>query len=424
LTTILVPPAVALERLLALAGMLEPPFILLEDGLGSGPTHLVWGAARRARCRFGEPGPLPDATEAMPWYGVLGYEAGLPEWVTPVAPALAQPLAEWFVPENRILLESDGRTVRLEGPQAHARWDAVRDAAPLTPPPGPTGVGSALWRSFDEAGFVAAVRRAREYIAAGDIYQVNLAQAERWAFAGVPWHAYRRLRAVNPSPWMGFADFGDWHLVCGSPELLLEVTPGPEGAGRSARTRPIAGTRKKTGDPARDARMRAELRLDEKERAEHLMLVDLARNDLGRVSSYGSVQVAEREIVEEYSHVFHLVSEVRGRVRPDASAAAIVGSVFPGGTITGCPKLRAMEIIRELEPVGRGAYTGALGWIGADALQLNIVIRSAVVSAGQVLVQAGAGIVADSIPEREWRESHRKAAAVRLAFGVASNGAE
>lgn len=426
MTTILVPPAVALERLLALAGMLEPPFVLLEDGLGSGLTHLVWGAARRVRRRFGEPGPLPDAAGTVPWYGILSYEAGLPEWVAPAAPALAQPLAEWFVPENRILLGSDGGTVRLEGPDAHARWHAVRDPELPAPPPEPAGAGSAPWRSFDEAGFVAAVRRAREYIAAGDIYQVNLAQAERWSFAGPAWDAYRRLRAVNPSPWMGFADFGDWQLVCGSPELLIEVTPGEglEGAGGSLRTRPIAGTRKKTGDPGRDARMRAELQLDEKERAEHLMLVDLARNDLGRVSSYGSVQVAEREIVEEYSHVFHLVSEVRGRLRPDASAADIVGSVFPGGTITGCPKLRAMEIIRELEPVGRGAYTGALGWIGADALQLNIVIRSAVVSGGQVLVQAGAGIVADSIPEREWRESLRKAAAVRLAFGVASNGTE
>ena len=424
MTTILAPPAVALERLLALAGTLEPPFVLLEDGHGAGPTHLVWGAARRAQRRFGEPAALPDIVGAMPWYGVLSYEAGLPEWVAPVAPALAQPLAEWFVPENRILVESDGRTVRLEGPEAHARWHAVRDLDFPIPIPSPAGAGSVPWRSFDEAGFVGAVRRAREYIAAGDIYQVNLAQAERWSFPGGAWDAYRRLRAVNPSPWMGFADFGGWQLVCGSPELLIEVSPGPDGMGGSARTRPIAGTRKKTGDAERDAHMRAELQLDEKERAEHLMLVDLARNDLGRVSAYGSVQVAEREIVEEYSHVFHLVSEVRGRLRPAASAAEVVGSVFPGGTITGCPKLRAMEIIRELEPVGRGAYTGALGWIGADALQLNIVIRSAVVSEGQVLVQAGAGIVADSIPEREWRESLRKAAAVRLAFGVSSSGAE
>jgi para-aminobenzoate synthetase component 1 len=421
-TIILAPPAAALERLLALAGTLEPPFVLLEDGHGTGSTHLVWGAGRHVQRGFGDPGPLPDPVGAMPWYGVLGYEAGLPEWVPPVRPALAQPFAEWFVPENRILLSSGGRELQLEGPEAHTRWHEARDHALPAPPASPAG--STPWRSFDEAGFVEAVRRAREYIAAGDIYQVNLAQAERWSFPGTAWEAYRRLRAVNPSPWMGYADFGGWQLVCGSPELLIEVVPGAEGAGGSARTRPIAGTRKKTGDPVRDAHMCAELQLDEKERAEHLMLVDLARNDLGRVSTYGSVQVAEREIVEEYSHVFHLVSEVRGRLRPEANATEVVRSVFPGGTITGCPKLRAMEIIRELEPVGRGAYTGALGWVGADGLQLNIVIRSAVVSGGQVLIQAGAGIVADSIPEREWRESLRKGAAVRLAFGVSSSGSE
>jgi para-aminobenzoate synthetase component 1 len=221
---------------------------------------------------------------------------------------------------------------------------------------------------------------------------------------------------------MGFADFGDWRLVCGSPELLVEVAATGGGDGRVVRTRPIAGTRKKTGAPVQDARMRAELRLDEKERAEHLMLVDLARNDTGRVAEFGSVRVAEREVVEEYSHVFHLVSEVRGWLRPQATAAEVLSSFFPGGTISGCPKIRAMEIIRQLEPAARGAYTGALGWIGGDALQLNIVIRSAVVATGQVVVQAGAGIVADSIPAREWRESLRKAEAIRLAFGLRGAG--
>jgi para-aminobenzoate synthetase component 1 len=211
---------------------------------------------------------------------------------------------------------------------------------------------------------------------------------------------------------MGYADFGDWQLVCGSPELLVEWS-----ADGRLRTRPIAGTRKKTGDAAADARMRAELTLDEKERAEHLMLVDLARNDIGRLAEYGSVRVAEREAVEEYSHVFHLVSEVDGTARAGITAAEVVAALFPGGTITGCPKIRAMEIIDELEPVARGAYTGALGWIGPNALQLNIVIRSAVVSGGQVAIQAGAGIVADSVPRREWNEALRKASAVRAAFG-------
>ncbi|HEY6061347.1 MAG TPA: anthranilate synthase component I family protein [Gemmatimonadales bacterium] len=385
-------------------------------------THLVWGAARRWRRSLGETGDLaPRPIEGMPWYGVLSYEAGLPEWVSPSRAALPQPLADWFVPANRILLASDGRALRLDGPEAEARWrDAPDSGLPVPPPPLPE-VAARPWRSFDAPAFESAVRRAHEYIAAGDIYQVNLAVAEQWEYPGTAWDAYRRLREVNPSPWMGFVDFGDWQLVCGSPELLIEVTAGTDG--RRARTRPIAGTRKKTGNVDADTRMREELRLDEKERAEHLMLVDLARNDLGRVSAYGSVQVAELEVVEEYSHVFHLVSEVRGRLRPEAGVADVVGGVFPGGTITGCPKLRAMEIIRELEPVGRGAYTGGLGWIGVDGLQLNIVIRSAVVSGGRVLIQAGAGIVADSIPEREWRESLRKAEAVRLAFGASLTGA-
>jgi len=358
----------------------------------------------------------------MPWYGLLSYEAGLPQWVPPSQAALPQPLADWFVPANRILLGSDGRA-RLEGPEAEACWRDASESGLTVPPPQPPVLAAPPWRSFDASGFESAVRRAHEYIAAGDIYQVNLALAEHREYPGTAWDAYRRLREVNPSPWMGFADFGDWQLVCGSPELLIEVTTRSPADGRRARTRPIAGTRKKTGDVAADTRMRDELRLDAKERAEHLMLVDLARNDLGRVSAFGSVRVAELEVVEEYSHVFHLVSEVRGRLRPDAGVAEVVGSVFPGGTITGCPKLRAMEIIRELEPVGRGAYTGGFGWIGADGLQLNIVIRSAVVSGGRVLIQAGAGIVADSIPEREWRESLRKGEAVRLAFGASLAGA-
>jgi para-aminobenzoate synthetase component 1 len=416
LTTLQVHPA-AVERLLALAATLDPPFALLEDGRGTGLTHLVWGAARQWRRSLGEPGSLtPTPGEGMPWYGVLSYESGLPPWVPPSEAALFQPLADWFVPANRILLGSDGRALRLDGPEAEARWRDAPDSGLAVPPPPPPVLATRPWRSFDAPRFEAAVRRAHEYIAAGDIYQVNLAVAERWEYPGTAWDAYRRLREVNPSPWMGFVDFGDWQLVCGSPELLIEVTMGPDG--RRARTRPIAGTRKKTGNLEADRRMRDELRLDEKERAEHLMLVDLARNDLGRVSTFGSVHVAELEVVEEYSHVFHLVSEVRGRLRLEADVADVVGSVFPGGTITGCPKLRAMEIIRELEPVGRGAYTGALGWIGVDGLQLNIVIRSAAVSGGRVLIQAGAGIVADSIPEREWRESLRKAEAVRLAFGA------
>jgi len=422
-TTLTISPTTAVDRLLAIADTLPPPFILLEDGRGAGRSHLVWGARRRWRAPWGERRDLPTVTPgALPFYCVLAYETGVPDWVAPALPAVSQPCADGFQPENRILLESSDGSAQCAGSEAASRWREAAVQSSHRPQSPVHGVAAGrAWRSFDEPGFTRAVQRARDYIAAGDIYQVNLALAERWPLAGTAWEAYRRLREVNPSPWMGFADFGDWQLVCGSPELLVEVSNGPDG--RVVRTRPIAGTRKKTGTPEQDARMRAELRLDAKERAEHLMLVDLARNDIGRVAEYASVGVAEQEVVEEYSHVFHLVSEVRGRLRADCQAGEVLASLFPGGTISGCPKIRAMEIIGELEPVARGAYTGALGWIGADALQLNIVIRSAVVSAGQVLVQAGAGIVADSIPEREWRESLRKAEAVRLAFGVRASGA-
>ena len=423
MTTLTISPTTSVDRLLTIADALPPPFVLLEDGRGGGCSHLAWGARRRWRVAWGKSDDLPGASRSdLPLYGAFAYETGIPEWVTPREPVLPQPFIDGFYPVNRILLRSDGEA-QCVGPEAETRWREsaslpARSSVPVLDMPPPPALP---WRSFDEAGFTAAARGAREYIAAGDIYQVNLAVAERWSLAGTAWQAYRRLREVNPSPWMGFADFGDWQLVCGSPELLVEVGAGPDG--RIARTRPIAGTRKKTGAPDQDARMRSELRLDAKERAEHLMLVDLARNDVGRVADYGTVDVIEREVVEEYSHVFHLVSEVRGRLRADCDAQAVMSSLFPGGTITGCPKIRAMEIIAELEPVARGAYTGALGWIGNDALQLNIVIRSAVVTDGLVLIQAGAGIVADSIPEREWRESLRKAAAIRLAFGLRSAGA-
>ena len=400
------------DRLLALAGSgaLARPFVLLES-LGDGATHLVWGARARRRVSWGS--PLDPALLAPPsggmLYGVLAYEAGAPLDLGRI-PTVPQPLVDLFVPENRVVLDRAGQVTLCEGPDARAALSAGGDAPEAVPVRGPA---TPAWRSFTAEGFQSAVHRAQEYIAAGDIYQVNLSVAERWPLTTDPWHAYLRLRRINPSPWMGYADFGDWQLVCGSPELLIELAPG----GR-LRTRPIAGTRKKTGEAVRDAAMRAELTLDAKERAEHLMLLDLARNDIGRLAGYGSVAVTERETVEEYSHVFHLVSEVRGVARPGTGAAQVVDALFPGGTITGCPKIRAMEIIAELEPVARGAYTGALGWIGADALQLNIVIRSGVVAGGSVGIQAGAGIVADSVPEREWRESLRKAAAVRAAFGI------
>ncbi len=266
--------------------------------------------------------------------------------------------------------------------------------------------------TFDEAGFCAAVNRIRDYIRAGDTYQVNLSTRQTFPLKASPESVYETLRGVNPSPYMGLFRMPGFTLVCGSPELLVRVRDG------RIESRPIAGTRPRGDTPERDAELHAELSGNAKENAEHLMLVDLLRNDLGRVSKPGTVHVPEYMTVERYSHVMHLVSHVVGEPLPEASASDIVRAVFPGGTITGAPKVRTMEIIEELEPVRRAFYTGSAGWIsGADAMELNIVIRTLHAQGGLAHIQAGAGIVADSVPEREYRESLNKARALIVALG-------
>ncbi|HTR45229.1 MAG TPA: anthranilate synthase component I family protein [Thermodesulfovibrionales bacterium] len=252
------------------------------------------------------------------------------------------------------------------------------------------------------------VKRAKEYIAAGDIFQANLSQRVL-AFIGhlQPWSLYTILRTINPSPFAGFMDFGDYALVSSSPERLVRVNDGV------VDTRPIAGTRPRGRDVKEDRKMRDELLLNEKERAEHLMLIDLERNDLGRVCGYGTVEVDELMITEDYSHVIHIVSNVRGVLARGKTCLDVMGAVFPGGTITGVPKVRCMEIIDELEPVRRGPYTGSMGYIGfSGAMDLNIIIRTFVIKGGYAYVQAGAGIVADSDPEKEYHETLKKAEAL------------
>lgn len=265
--------------------------------------------------------------------------------------------------------------------------------------------------TFDEPGFCDAVNRIRDYIRAGDTYQVNLSTRQSFPMHASPESVYETLRGVNPSPYMGLFRFPGFTLVCGSPELLVRVRDG------RIESRPIAGTRPRGDTPERDAVLRAELAANTKENAEHLMLVDLLRNDLGRVSKPGTVHVPEYMTVEGYSHVMHLVSHVVGEPLPEATASDIIRAVFPGGTITGAPKVRTMEIIEELEPVRRAFYTGSAGWIsGADAMELNIVIRTLHAQDGYAHVQAGAGIVADSVPAREYRESLNKARAMIVAL--------
>ncbi|MBI4698684.1 MAG: anthranilate synthase component I family protein [Nitrospirae bacterium] len=252
------------------------------------------------------------------------------------------------------------------------------------------------------------VRRTKEYIKAGDIFQANLSQrvsadigeADRWKI-------YKILSAINPSPFAAYLYMGDYQVISSSPERLLRFSEG------SVETRPIAGTRPRGADAEADSAMRKELLLNEKERAEHLMMIDLERNDLGKISDYGSVAVDEFMITEDYSHVIHIVSNIKGRIAGNKDCFDAIRAAFPGGTITGVPKVRCMEIIDELEPVARGPYTGSIGYIGfSGAMDLNIVIRSFVIKNDTAYVQAGAGIVADSDPEREYFETLRKAEAL------------
>lgn len=263
-----------------------------------------------------------------------------------------------------------------------------------------------------QASFEAMVCRAKACIAQGEIYQANLSQRFDAPLREDPWLLYRRLMEVNPSPFSVFADFGTLQVVSASPERLVRAD------GEVVETRPIAGTRPRGQSALETARLRNELLANEKERAEHLMLVDLERNDLGRICEYGSVRVDDFMGLEEYSHVIHIVSNIRGKRRPETATAELLRAVFPGGTITGCPKIRCMQIIEELEPVRRHLYTGSFGYLSAAGeMDFNILIRSAFVQEGRVYVQTGAGIVADSDPGREYEETLHKARALLELIG-------
>ena len=253
--------------------------------------------------------------------------------------------------------------------------------------------------------FLQAVVRAKEYISAGDIYQANLSRGWSAKCGGIsPNNIYRALCAANPGPFAGLIHWHDVAVVSSSPERLLRVKDGV------ASTRPIAGTRPRSADADLDQQLLEELIADPKERAEHVMLIDLERNDLGRICEAGTVKVDEMMIIESYAHVHHIVSNVRGELRPDTTPGQAIAAVFPGGTITGCPKVRCMEIINELETGPRGAYTGSFGYLNRNGnLDLNILIRTIVISEDYITLRAGSGIVADSIPERELEETRAKA---------------
>lgn len=258
------------------------------------------------------------------------------------------------------------------------------------------------------------VKRAKEYIKAGDIFQANLSQRVSASIGDVkPWQIYKVLSSINPSPFAGYMNMGDYCIASSSPERLVRVT------GDIVDTRPIAGTRPRGKNAEGDMQMKTDLLLNEKERAEHLMLIDLERNDLGKISDYSTVKVDELMITEEYSHVIHIVSNIRGTLAKGRDCFDAIRAAFPGGTITGVPKVRCMEIIDELEPVVRGPYTGSIGYISFTGdMDLNIIIRTFVIKDNVAYVQAGAGIVADSDPEREYYETLKKAEALIKTLGV------
>jgi len=274
---------------------------------------------------------------------------------------------------------------------------------------------------FTEEGFKAAVETAREYIEAGDIMQVVLSQRLSVPFKAPPLDLYRSLRSLNPSPYMHFMNLDTFHIVGSSPEILVRLD-GPS-EDKEITVRPIAGTRKRGDDKARDLEMEKELLNDPKELAEHLMLIDLGRNDAGRVSKTGTVKLTKKMGIERYSHVMHIVSNVVGKLLPDMSAIDILRATFPAGTVSGAPKIRAMEIIDELEPVKRGIYSGAIGYLAWNGnMDTAIAIRTGVIKDDILYIQAGAGVVYDSIPELEWKETMNKARAIFKAVSQAAAG--
>lgn len=280
------------------------------------------------------------------------------------------------------------------------------------------GVLPEMETPFDREDFEQAVRQIQQYIGQGDVFQVNLSLRQSYELASSSEQLYEWLRLVNPSPYMGMLRFPDFQIVSASPELLVKLEQG------RVSTRPIAGTRRRGRTPEEDAAMEQELRSNEKECAEHIMLVDLERNDLGRISRYGSVHVRELMVVERYSHVMHLVSEVEGELAAGKDAYAVLAATFPGGTITGAPKVRTMEIIEELEPVRRGPYTGSFGWIDYNGnMEFNIIIRTLTMMGTKGHIQTGAGIVIDSVPEREYAECLNKAKAMCKAIQLSEQEA-
>jgi len=382
-----------------------------------------WWLRERDTTRFsGEPDSVADALPfAGGWALFLGYELA-----QEIEPHLALPRSPFpwqaFALRTACALIHDlssGRVLAVAEPEAGealARIAAEAREAARDPEPA-DALRIARVEEEDPDAYLARVRRAKEYVRAGDIYQANLSRLwdvtlDEEGTCGAAAALYRRLCAANPAPFAALAQWRGEAILSSSPERLLRV------AGRRVETRPIAGTRPRSRQPGGDSREMSELAAHPKERAEHVMLIDLERNDLGRVCAPGTVRVDEFMTIESYTHVHHIVSNVSGELEDAVTPIGAVRAVFPGGTITGCPKFRCMQIIAELEAAGRGAYTGSLGYLTRDGrLDLNILIRSMTLSAQQLSFRAGAGIVADSDPERELEETRAKARGLLAALG-------
>ncbi len=368
-------------------------------------------------------GPADDLPEAEALIGLLSYDAVryLERLPDTVRDDLGIPDIDVFLPGRLLRYDiASGEAVlvdRLAADEGAAAAEAARVVKALgrachPSPAALHGNDLPVFRStFSQAEYEEVVRRTREYVFAGDIFQANLSQRLDLCYALPSLHLYHTLRTVNPSPFAGYLHFGDYELISSSPERLVSLD-----AEGWAETRPIAGTRPRGSLTPED--LTDELNLDPKDRAEHIMLVDLERNDLGRVCEYGTVRVNELMVNEFYSHVIHIVSNVRGHLHPSRDAVDLVKAMFPGGTITGCPKVRCMEIVDELETVRRGPYTGSFGWVAERRLDLNIIIRTLVRKGDRLFLQAGGGIVADSVPVREYHETLHKAAGMLRAVSA------
>ena len=391
------------------------------------PLRVLWDMTVR---------PSQGAPDLPPfWAGAVGYASydliRLYEQLPDANPdELGVPDLLFVEPEVLVIFDHLRRRLyvvapAVEGDEAdEARARSLVDSTyqrlrgPLPGVPGDrAGRVSGFRSNFTREAFMAAVERSVEYIRAGDVFQVVPSQRLSADLGVHPFAVYRALRSINPSPYLGYLDLGPVTLVSSSPESLVKSD------GRRVATRPIAGTRPRGQGPEQDAELAEELLSDDKERAEHVMLVDLGRNDLGRVCEFGSVQVSELMRVERYSHVMHLVSSVEGVLAPGRTPLDALASALPMGTASGAPKIRAMEIIDELEPVRRGPYAGAFGYLGVSgAMDMALTLRTVVVAGGRLHLQAGCGVVADSDPASEWQESLNKLAALQRAVEMATEG--